>query len=53
MAEYEACILGVKATIDLGIKSLVVFGDSALVISQIKESGILITLTSSLIKNMS
>ena len=33
MAEYEACIFGLKATIDLGIKSLDVFGDSALVIS--------------------
>ena len=36
MAEYEACIMGLKAAIDLGIKSLKVFGDSALVISQIK-----------------
>ena len=36
MAEYEACIFGLKAAIDLGIKSLDVFGDSALVISQIK-----------------
>ena len=36
MAEYETCIFGFKATIDLGIKSLVVFGDSALFISQIK-----------------
>ena len=36
MAEYEACIFGLKAAIDLGIKSLVVFGDSALVISQVK-----------------
>ena len=36
MAEYEACIFGLKAAIDLGIKSLVVFRDSALVISQIK-----------------
>ena len=36
MAEYEACIFGLKAAIDLGIKSLIVFGDSALVISQIK-----------------
>ena len=33
MAEYEACIFGLKAAIDLGIKSLIVFGDSALVIS--------------------
>ena len=36
MAEYEACIFGLKATIDLGINSLIVFGDSALIISQIK-----------------
>ena len=36
MAEYEACIFGLKAATDLGIKSLVVFGDSTLVISQIK-----------------
>ena len=35
MAEYEACIFGLKAAIDLGIKSLGLFGDSALVISQI------------------
>ena len=36
VAEYEACIFGLKAAIDLGIKSLSVFGDSTLVISQIK-----------------
>ena len=36
MVEYEACIFGFKAAIDLGIKSLVVFRDSALVISKIK-----------------
>ena len=36
MVEYEACILGLKATIDLRIKHLNVFGDSALVISQVK-----------------
>ena len=36
MAEYEACILGLKAAIDLRIKHLNVFGDSALVISQVK-----------------
>ena len=36
MAEYGACIFGLKDAIDLGIKSLIVFGDSALVISQIK-----------------
>ena len=36
MAEYEACIFGLKDAIDLGIKSLIIFGDSALVINQIK-----------------
>ena len=36
MAEYEACIMGLRATIDLRIKFLSVFGYSALVISQIK-----------------
>ena len=36
MAEYEACIMGIKAAIDLRIKFLQVYGDSALVISQIK-----------------
>ena len=34
MAKYKACILGLKAAIDLRIKHLNVFGDSALVISQ-------------------
>ncbi|XP_058725772.1 uncharacterized protein LOC131597070 [Vicia villosa] len=36
MAEYEACIMGLKAAIDLRIKFLEVYGDSALVISQVK-----------------
>ncbi|XP_050889357.1 uncharacterized protein LOC127094580 [Lathyrus oleraceus] len=36
MAEYEACIYGLEAAIDLRIKILEVFGDSALVISQVK-----------------
>ena len=36
MDEYEACIMGLKAAIDLRIKFLSVFGDSALVINQIK-----------------
>ena len=36
MAEYEACIFGLRAAIDLEIKSLDVFRDSSLVISQIK-----------------
>ena len=33
MAEYEACILGLKAAIDLRIKFLSIYGDSTLVIS--------------------
>ena len=36
MAEYEACIMGLQAAIDLRIKFLSVFGDSPLVINQIK-----------------
>ena len=35
MAKYETCIMGLKAFIDLRIKFLGVFKDSALVISQI------------------
>ena len=36
MAEYEACIPGIKASINLRIKFLSVYGDPALVISQVK-----------------
>ena len=36
MSEYEACIMGLKVAIDLRIRFLSVFGDSALVIIQIK-----------------
>ena len=36
MVEYEACIMGIKAAIDLRIKFLSVYGESALVISQVK-----------------
>ena len=36
MAEYEACILGLKVAIDLRIKFLRVYEDSTLVISQVK-----------------
>src|ERR1044072_9516149 len=35
MAEYEACIVGIEAAIDLRVKHLKVYGDSALVICQI------------------
>ncbi|XP_050918870.1 uncharacterized protein LOC127136336 [Lathyrus oleraceus] len=33
---YEACIFGIEVAIDLGIKILEVYGDSTLVISQVK-----------------
>ena len=36
MAEYEACIMGLEECIDLRIKNLDVYGDSALVVNQIK-----------------
>ncbi|XP_050896214.1 uncharacterized protein LOC127102943 [Lathyrus oleraceus] len=36
MEEYEACILGNEEAIDLRIKTLEVYGDSALIINQIK-----------------
>lgn len=36
MAEYEACILGLKEAIELRIKVLEVYKDSALVIHQIR-----------------
>lgn len=36
MAEYETCIMGLEEAIDMRIKILDVYGDSALVINQIK-----------------
>ena len=36
MAEYEACIMGLEKAMNLRIKSLDVFEDSALVVNQIK-----------------
>jgi len=36
MAEYEACIMGIEEAIDLRIKNLDIYGDSALIINQIK-----------------
>ncbi|XP_052479493.1 uncharacterized protein LOC128034712 [Gossypium raimondii] len=36
MAEYEECIMGIRAAIERGIKVLEVYGDSALVIYQFK-----------------
>ena len=34
MAEYEACIVGMKALWELGVKEVVVLGDSTLFIAQ-------------------
>ena len=36
IAEYEACVNGLQAAISMGIRSLEVFGDSALIIYQVK-----------------
>ena len=36
MAEYEACALGIQAAIDFDVKLLKVYGDSALVIRQLR-----------------
>ncbi|KAG8491454.1 hypothetical protein CXB51_014827 [Gossypium anomalum] len=36
MAEYEACIMGLQAAIERGIRTLEVYGDSALVIYQLR-----------------
>ncbi|XP_050919296.1 uncharacterized protein LOC127136819 [Lathyrus oleraceus] len=37
MEEYEACIFGIEDAIDFRIKILEVYGDSALVVSQVKR----------------
>ena len=34
--EYEACILGLETTLELGIRQIEVFGDSNLVLRQIQ-----------------
>ncbi|XP_047256221.1 uncharacterized protein LOC124888975 [Capsicum annuum] len=36
MAEYEACILGLKLVLDMGVRELLVIGDSDLLIRQIR-----------------
>ena len=36
MAEYEACILGLKMAIDMNVYELLVIGDSDLLIHQVK-----------------
>ena len=35
-AEYEACILGLEAALELNVKKLDVYGDSMLIICQVK-----------------
>ena len=35
--EYEACIMGLQAALDLGVKELEVYGDLDLIISQIQN----------------
>ncbi|XP_042519154.1 uncharacterized protein LOC122092919 [Macadamia integrifolia] len=36
MAEYEACLMGLKAAISIGVKRLEVYGDSSIVIYQVQ-----------------
>ena len=36
-AEYEACLHGLRIAIELGIKRLMVYGDSMLVINQLNK----------------
>ena len=35
--EYEACLHGLRIAVELGVKRLMVFGDSALVINQVNK----------------
>jgi hypothetical protein len=37
MAEYEACLHGIRLAVELGVKRLYVHGDSALVINQLNK----------------
>lgn len=36
MADYEACIVGFKAALDINVKDVEVYGNSILIISQFK-----------------
>ena len=36
IVEYEACILGLETTLELGIRQMEVFGDSNMVLRQIQ-----------------
>jgi ribonuclease HI len=35
--EYEACLHGMRIAVDLGVKRLYIYGDSALVINQLNK----------------
>ena len=37
IAEYEACLHGLRIAIELGVKCLMVYGDSALLINQLNK----------------
>jgi len=37
VAEYEACLHGIRLAIELGVKRLYIYGDSALVINQLNK----------------
>ena len=37
VAEYEACLHGLRIAVELGVKCLMVYGDSALVINQLNK----------------
>ena len=39
MAEYEACILGIRMALDMNIQELMIIGDSDLLIIKFKENG--------------
>ena len=47
MAEYEACIMGLEECVDLRIKHLDVYGDSALLLIRLRVNGRRISLASS------
>ena len=38
--EYEACLHGLRIAVELGVKRLYIYGDSALVINQLNRTGI-------------
>jgi ribonuclease HI len=37
VAEYEACLHGLRIAVELGVKCLYIYGDSALVINQLNK----------------